>query len=287
MSYRARVLRVMIASPGDVETERLQAREVIHEWNAVHSEERELVLMPVGWESHASPRMGVRAQEVINAQVLRDCDLLVAIFWTRLGTPTGDSPSGTVEEIEEHLEAGKPALLYFSSAPVHPDSVDPDQLRAVREYRDSCRARGLIEEYASVGEFRALFWRHLAQTVMREFPGENVEETDEVRPYPAEHRHEIPPLAEAAGELLVAAASDETGVILCIETFGGTSIQIGGRQFVSANDPRSTAKWRSALDELRRFDLVVDRGYKGEVFNLTAEGYRVADLLREVAARAE
>src|SRR5437763_1467261 len=126
MSYRADVHRVMIASPGDVLAERQIAREVIHEWNSVHSIDRRIVLMPVGWDTHASPEMGDRAQAIINRTVLADCDLLVAIFWTRLGTPTGVAASGTVEEIEEHLAAGKPAMLYFSSAPVHLDSVDRD-----------------------------------------------------------------------------------------------------------------------------------------------------------------
>jgi hypothetical protein len=27
-------------------------------------------------------------------------DILMGVFWTRLGTPTGKAPSGTVEEIE-------------------------------------------------------------------------------------------------------------------------------------------------------------------------------------------
>ena len=38
MSYDAKVFNVMIASPSDVESERSIVREVIYEWNAVHSE---------------------------------------------------------------------------------------------------------------------------------------------------------------------------------------------------------------------------------------------------------
>ena len=118
MAYRADVYRVMIASPSDVPQERQLVREVIHEWNSVHSEAEGNVLMPIGWETHASPVMGDRPQEIINKQVLKNCDLLVAVFWTRIGSPTGASPSGSVEEIEEHLAAGKPTMIYFSSAPL-------------------------------------------------------------------------------------------------------------------------------------------------------------------------
>jgi hypothetical protein len=45
MGYDARVVKVMIASPGDVSTERQVVRDVLTEWNNIHSEDRKLVLM--------------------------------------------------------------------------------------------------------------------------------------------------------------------------------------------------------------------------------------------------
>lgn len=80
MSYNAQVFNVMIASPGDVASERSIIRDVIYEWNAVHSQSRNFVLMPIGWESHSSPEMSGTAQEIINNQVLEKCDLLVGVF---------------------------------------------------------------------------------------------------------------------------------------------------------------------------------------------------------------
>jgi hypothetical protein len=88
-------LKVMIASPGDVAKARQLARDVIHEWNAVNSDDRKKVLMPIGWDTHSSPEMGDRPQAIINKQVLAGADLLIAIFWTRLGSPTGKAASGT------------------------------------------------------------------------------------------------------------------------------------------------------------------------------------------------
>ena len=70
MSYISKVFNVMIASPGDVASERTIIRDVIYEWNAVHSESRNIVLMPIGWESHSSPEMGGSPQDIINKQVL-------------------------------------------------------------------------------------------------------------------------------------------------------------------------------------------------------------------------
>ena len=88
--YGARVVKVMIASPGDVATERAIIRDVIHEWNTIHSEDRAAVLMPVGWETNARPATDERPQDSINRQLLNAADVLVAVFWTRLG-PRGAS----------------------------------------------------------------------------------------------------------------------------------------------------------------------------------------------------
>src|ERR1700674_1053976 len=136
MPYKAKVYNVMIASPADVATERLLLRDVIHDWNSVHSEKEDIVLLPTGWESHSSPSMGDRPQAIINKQVLADSDLLIAVFWTRLGSPTGKARSGTVEEIEEHLQAGKPAMIYFSSAPVVPESIDQEQYKTLLKFKE-------------------------------------------------------------------------------------------------------------------------------------------------------
>src|SRR5438093_13518879 len=110
MTYRAKVVKVMIASPSDVSGERQVIRNVLQEWNYAHSEDKNIVLMPVGWESHSTPSMGERPQGIINKRVLAGCDLLVAVFWTKLGTPTGNAASGTVEKIEEHLKSKRQAM---------------------------------------------------------------------------------------------------------------------------------------------------------------------------------
>lgn len=102
MPYIATVLKVMIASPSDVRQERQAAHALIHEWNAIHSQSRGQVLLPLAWENNSAPALGSRPQDVINRQLTKDSDLRVAMFWTRLGTPTGVAASGTVEEIEEH-----------------------------------------------------------------------------------------------------------------------------------------------------------------------------------------
>jgi hypothetical protein len=155
----------MIASPGDVQEERNIAREVVYEWNIVHASNQKVVLLPVGWETHSAPIMGDRPQAIINKQVLANSDFLVAIFWTRIGTPTGVAASGTVEEIQEHIRAGKPAAIYFSNTPVRLDTVDRDQYRRLTEFKELCKQQGLIETFDDTDDFRRKFTRQLAKTI--------------------------------------------------------------------------------------------------------------------------
>ncbi|MCL1628273.1 DUF4062 domain-containing protein [Roseibaca sp. V10] len=99
MPYNASVFSVMIASPSDVAKERMLIRETIHEWNDINAKAAKSVFLPVGWETHSAPDLGGRPQDIINKNVLKHCDFLIGVFWTRLGTPTGEFESGTVEEI--------------------------------------------------------------------------------------------------------------------------------------------------------------------------------------------
>ena len=68
MSFNAIVVNVMIASPSDVATERQNIRDIVHSWNTMHAKDRQLVLLPLSWESHASPLMGGRAQAILTSK---------------------------------------------------------------------------------------------------------------------------------------------------------------------------------------------------------------------------
>lgn len=278
MSYTATTFNVMIASPGDVASERAIVRDVVYEWNAVNSSTRKVVLLPVGWETHSSPEMGAPAQAIINQQVLDRCDLLVGVFWTRIGTPTERHLSGTVEEIEEHISAGKPAMLYFSSQPVVLETVDMDQVNRLKAFKTSCQSRGLYETYDSHGEFKDKFYRQLQLKVNEhaifQVAGQRGDDLSVV-----ESRTPLPVLSQEARVLLKEASQDRGGMILLARYMGGTAIQTNGKNLISSNERREIAKWEQALNELVSNDLVVARGYKGEMFEITNLGYQVADMI--------
>ena len=278
MSYTANTFNVMIASPGDVASERAIIRDVVYEWNAVHSGTRKIVLLPVGWETHSSPEMGAPAQQIINRQVLNKCDLLVGVFWTRLGTPTEKHLSGTVEEIEEHIASDKPAMLYFSSQPVAMDTVDLDQIQKLKAFKQSCQSRGLYEGYDSYAEFKEKFYRHL-QLKVNEHPLFQVGDVSLADTTIVESRTRIPALSQEARVLLKEASQDSGGTIIHARYIGGTAIQTNGKNLIPSNDRREVAKWEEALEQLRSYELVADRGHKGEVFEITNLGYQIADMI--------
>lgn len=268
----------MIASPGDVASERAIVRDVVYEWNAVHSNSRKIVLLPVGWETHSSPEMGAPAQQIINRQILEKCDLLVGVFWTRIGTPTEKHLSGTVEEIEEHISAGKPAMLYFSSQPVAMDTADLDQVKRLKEFKQSCQSRGLYEGYDSHGEFKEKFYRHL-QLKVNEHSIFQMGQDSQAYPTVVESGTKLPDLSPEARILLKEASHDKGGTIIHARYIGGTSIQTNGKNLIPSEDHREVAKWENAIEELRSYDLVVDRGHKGEIFEITNLGYQIADMI--------
>jgi len=280
MSYDARVFNVMVASPGDVPAERAVFREVIHEWNAINSEGRKVVLLPVGWETHSSPEMGAEPQEIINKQVLHSCDLLVGIFWTRAGTPTTEFASGTIEEIERHIAAGRLAMLYFSRTPAAMDDVDLEQYQALQEFKSTCRARGLYESFDSLAEFRNKFSRQLQYQLNNHeaFKAAQIEVLDKLAI--AEPKFLLPPsLSLEARILLKEASQGNDGRISYIRYLGGSALQANGKSFFESEDRREVAKWEAALRQLQSEDLIVGVGSKGEQFDITSKGYEVADTI--------
>lgn len=277
MSYNATVFKVMIASPSDVAAERSIIREILAEWNIVNSDLKKQVLLPIGWETHSVPEMGDRPQTIINKQILHDCDLLVGVFWTRIGTATGGYASGTVEEIEEHIKTGKPAMLYFSNAPVMPDSIDAGQYERLKDFRQSCQSRGLYEPYFDIQDFRSKFHRQLQLKTNRDdyFKtdiGNNGETTFLEIPVG-------PSLTKEAAFLLKEAAADSNGQILYLEYIGGYALQVKGNNLIEDGNDRSRATWVSALEELERNDLIAAIGHKRNIFNITRKGYEIADTL--------
>jgi hypothetical protein len=103
-------------------------------------------------------------------------------------------------------------------------------------------------------------------------------ETEELKPV-----YRLSPEAE---QLLVEAASDAHGTVMMIRSSAGLHIQTNSKQMGELRNPRAEATWQAAVRELLQNSLLQAQGHKGELFVVTAEGYRVADALRAKKATA-
>jgi hypothetical protein len=146
----------MVVSPGDITDERKTAYNAVLDWNTINSERNGIVLNPIGWDINLYPEMGTHPQNIINRQILEKADILIGIFWTRIGTPTKEHLSGSVEEITKHINANKPALLYFSSIAIKPANIDNDQYQKLLAYKDSIKEMSYYKEYDSHEAFKRL-----------------------------------------------------------------------------------------------------------------------------------
>ena len=274
MSYSAKVFNVMIASPSDVEEERAIVRKVIHEWNAINSEQRNIVLLPIGWDTHASSEVGSHPQEIINKQVLAKSDLLVGIFWTRLGSKTPSYDSGTVEEIERHVKNGKPAMLYFSEKPVIPNLLDTEQYRKLESFKKSYYDRSFFHTYSDTNSFKENFTSKLQLKINNDpffFEKEDAKDTEFLSTYQAAK------LSFEAKELLKEASLDESGYILVFETLDGKEITTNSRNFLVSNSPREKAKWEGAVRELVEEGYIIKPTSNSDYYEVTQSGYKLID----------
>ncbi len=282
MAYEAKIIEIIIASPGDVAEERRIVRDVIAGWNAIHARDCSVVLLPVSWETHSSPDLSGRPQQIINDRLLAHVDLLVGIFWTRVGSPTGKAISGSIEEIQEHRRQGKPVMLYFSNLPVVLDSVDQAQYQHLKTFKNWAMGEGLVEFFESRDDFREKFSRHLPIT-LRDNPylKSILAQRADIS---LEHAELVTsghsPLSADARELLTAAATDQQGTVMILRGLNGTVIQAGEQTFGDSQNRRSIAHWEAAIMELRDHDLVNDVKVTDDgvsIFQVNNAGYRLVE----------
>lgn len=155
----------MVGSPGDVTHIAKRAIECINNWNILNSYDKSIALVPHHWTSSSYPSLRKPAQAHIDDILVERSDALVAIFGSRLGTPTNSYISGTVEEIEKHRAAEKPVMVFFSETLDF--SQDVEQLKNLQEYRN--QLSGLYETYNGIDDFEKKFSAKLHLQIQNEF----------------------------------------------------------------------------------------------------------------------
>ncbi|HLM58703.1 MAG TPA: COR domain-containing protein [Pyrinomonadaceae bacterium] len=164
-----RILRVVVASPGDVQPERDVLPSVIEEVNRGVAADRGLLLTLSRWETDTHPGFHAEGPQGLIDPVLKinDCDLLIGIFWKRFGTPTADGETGTEHEFGQAYEAwqGKRSpqiFVYFNQKAYAPKSEEEaQQWGKVLKFRNKFPKEGLWWPYNGKAQFEKLVRNHL------------------------------------------------------------------------------------------------------------------------------
>jgi hypothetical protein len=162
MKSQLSLVTLALCGPGDVEKEIGIAQEVVGEWNLQHGEANGFWIKQQHWTTDSHPDLSDRPQGVINRQIIDDADIIVAIFWSRFGTPTGVADSGTAEELRRGVRLGRKVMVYFSDLEPIPLTADQQQLERLWSFRQELQPTGLCWRFSSRDQFRRDFARHLA-----------------------------------------------------------------------------------------------------------------------------
>lgn len=172
------IIKVFIASPGDVLEERKLFPDALAKLNKLKAKSLGYLLEPSGWED-ALPSGG-RPQKTINKDV-EDCDVFVMLMWTKWGTPSSLSKkfsSGTEEEFsiafKRFTRTGSPhLLLYFRSVPQKQMADQEEDLSKIIAFRTRFDLDKTVfyKVYDSSEQWEELLLEHLALVLDRRVSG--------------------------------------------------------------------------------------------------------------------
>lgn len=173
---------LLISCPGDVIEYLDVIKESVESFNRVFGRINNIEIVTKHWSTDSYPQSGDKPQELLNKQLVRDCDAAVALFWTRFGTPTDKYASGTEEEIEEMLSAGKQVFMYFLDVPVNPSQVDMEQYKKIIDFREKYKDKGIYAIIKDKEELRRQFTNHLAMYFLSIISDNNVTNSKKLLP---------------------------------------------------------------------------------------------------------
>ncbi|MFY9976023.1 MAG: DUF4062 domain-containing protein, partial [Chromatiaceae bacterium] len=165
-------VQIFVSSPSDVDHERALVKDIIE--GLAQEYLPYFKLQPVLWEEEA-----LTAAQSFQAGLLRpaECDIVLVMLWTRLGTPLANDPYGGMtgtewefaDAVEASASAGRPEVLVYKKTT--PRLVDITNAEATREALED---RGRLETffrthfYNPDGSFRRAFRQFDSDRALRE-----------------------------------------------------------------------------------------------------------------------
>lgn len=155
MPYSTTAYRLLVSAPSDLPEEDLRAAfDAVARWNVLYGQQQGANVLPTHWRQHSAAEHGTRPQASLNKQLVEAADVLIALFWHRLGCPTGEAESGTVEEIEEASAHGAYVGVLKCVRAIPPGELDADQVSRLDTFLDEIRSNSLILEYEGAEALR-------------------------------------------------------------------------------------------------------------------------------------
>jgi tetratricopeptide (TPR) repeat protein len=182
-------LKVVVASPNDVQRERDSLEEIIKKVNDNYAHEWGLHLDVVRWEKDTYAGFHIDGPQGLIDTVLKieDCDIFIGIFWKKFGTPTKDGMTGTEHEFKKAYEAwknnkkNKPhIMIYFNQKKYFPKNVEEsEQQTAVLRFQKNFPTEGLWWSYNGVNNFNVLVESHIINYLKMHRQQQEIDQTRE------------------------------------------------------------------------------------------------------------
>ena len=158
---------LLISCPGDISNDEISAiDDAVNDFNAAYEDVMGIKVRTKHWSKSSYSESGGKPQDLLNKQFVKDCDLTIALFWTRFGTPTDTYGSGTEEEIEIMLESGKQVFVGFCEIPINPSILsspkNSDEYNRVLTFKEKYKERGIYFSYSSIEDLKKIFYAHLS-----------------------------------------------------------------------------------------------------------------------------
>lgn len=180
------IIKIFLASPGDLVEERKAAKQIVDEENANHAARAGYQFDLVGWEDTVAQHG--RAQEIINRE-LDQCSYFVGLLWKRWGSrpgPEDEYSSGFEEEYERSqarfAKAGVPYISILFKDISDDDKRDAGpQLTKVLDFRKQFtdEFRGAYQTFENLREFERRFRSILARTLSSQRDADEKDESEE------------------------------------------------------------------------------------------------------------
>ena len=159
MPKQSTIIKVFIASPDDLKFERDHIPHLFTEWNLAHPN---VFLLPVMWELSSVPELGKDPQGLIIQRLIPQCDLLIAMFWTKIGTRTSEAKSGTIQEIDEFIKqkGAQQVMLYFCERDIPQNSIVPEAIEQLDTFKKDMKSQGLYQTFKTQDELEKNLYKN-------------------------------------------------------------------------------------------------------------------------------